>query len=167
MPAFDHKLSKPFYDFGKRNLQFWSVLTRRGLFAFLFAYLGIWFVSDKEFYTSLSVLLSLAVSFLIAFVVRYIIRRPRPHFDSSYTPWLKAWSFPSAHSAIAFALATSISLLAFDLFQTPIVWIGVVLLYASASMIAISRLAVGVHYLTDIIAGALIGILTSVILIGL
>lgn len=164
---FEHRLTKPFYTAGQQNFEFWSIITRRGLYSFLFAFAGIWFVTDREFYSTVVVVLSMLVSFLVTYIIRNIVRRPRPKFDTDFVPMLKDWSFPSAHSAVAFSLATSISLLAFQLWISPFVWLGVVILFAAALVIAISRLAVGVHFLSDAIVGALIGIATSVIFIGL
>ena len=69
-----------------------------------------------------------------------------------------SWSFSffSAHSANAFGLATS-TLIGFRLderlkYKGYAAW-----MYFWASMVAISRVFVGKHYLGDVIAGALIG----------
>ncbi len=68
----------------------------------------------------------------------------------------RSFSFFSAHSANAFGLATS-TLIGFRLdkrlkYKGYAVW-----MYFWASMVAISRVFVGKHYLGDVIAGALIG----------
>ena len=59
-------------------------------------------------------------------------------------------SFPSAHAAVAFATATVGSYLYFDVFGP---W-----LFIAAMAVAVSRVAVGVHYFTDVFFGALIGL---------
>ena len=68
----------------------------------------------------------------------------------------RSFSFFSAHSANAFGLATS-TLIGFRLdkrlkYKGYAAW-----MYFWASMVAISRVFVGKHYLGDVIAGALIG----------
>jgi membrane-associated phospholipid phosphatase len=59
-------------------------------------------------------------------------------------------SFPSGHTSTSFALATSISL-------TYPKWYIIVPSYLWAGSVAYSRLQLGMHYPSDVIAGALIG----------
>ncbi|HEY2614219.1 MAG TPA: phosphatase PAP2 family protein, partial [Chthoniobacterales bacterium] len=68
----------------------------------------------------------------------------------SQTNWTSWSSFPSDHAALFFALAWG-------------VWraskrVGPVLLLYVIIMICLPRLYVGIHYATDVIAGAVIGI---------
>lgn len=63
-------------------------------------------------------------------------------------------SFPSGHTIFLFALATTIYLY-------NKLW-GI-FFYVSALLIGVARIAVGVHYPTDILAGAILGILTGII----
>lgn len=95
---------------------------------------------------------------LIATIVKRIIGRGRPqHFDQfgtlSFQPnWLD-WtfqSFPSGHATTAFALAGVIG------FVSPR-WFYPALVFAAA--IALSRVSLGVHYTSDVVAGAILGLL--------
>jgi undecaprenyl-diphosphatase len=61
-------------------------------------------------------------------------------------------SFPSGHTIFFFALATVI-------YMKDRKWGA--FFYAVALVIGVSRVAVGVHYPTDILAGALLGIITG------
>lgn len=70
---------------------------------------------------------------------------------------LTAQSFPSLHAAFAFACATLLSYRA----KRSVV----AAVYSIALLIAVSRIYVGVHYPSDIVAGALLGI--GAVLIGL
>lgn len=63
-------------------------------------------------------------------------------------------SFPSDHAAIAFALSTIIMLV--------MPWWGK-LFYVLALGVAFGRVAVGVHYPTDIVVGATLGVLVALI----
>lgn len=85
--------------------------------------------------------------------LKYTIRRDRPF---SVYPDIRQKidandpSFPSGHSSVSFATATSLSL------DYP-KWYVIVPSYAWAGTVAYSRMHLGVHYPSDVIAGALIG----------
>jgi undecaprenyl-diphosphatase len=64
------------------------------------------------------------------------------------------FSFPSGHALNAFALATTLGL------AVPLLW--PVLLFLAVS-IAASRVVLGVHFLTDALAGSAIGALAGVL----
>ncbi|MBO0769488.1 MAG: phosphatase PAP2 family protein [Solirubrobacterales bacterium] len=80
--------------------------------------------------------------------MKRIVRRPRPQLDDlpQLTHTLSQLSFPSAHSTTSFAAARVYR----ELLPAP-------LLYGIASSLALSRLYLGVHYPSDIAAGALLG----------
>lgn len=86
--------------------------------------------------------------------------RPRPFVNNTVTMLVEKSnldpSFPSNHSAGAFALALTI------------LWkrrrVGVILLIAAFSM-ALSRIYIGVHYPLDVIVGALIALSVSCLVI--
>lgn len=100
----------------------------------------------------------LLVAGLAAFVARFgvteLIRlfyqRPRPFLDLPVHQLLtsREWSFPSGHATFFFALATAVYL--YDK-----KWGAG--FFIAALLIAISRVAAGVHYPSDIVAGFLIG----------
>ena len=104
---------------------------------------------------------SVALAAALELSLKGIIGRARPdsglgasHFD----PFSGSESLPSGHSALSFALATS---LAGDIRPT---WARVGL-YGLAAATALSRVNDDRHWLSDITAGALIGI-TSAKLVG-
>lgn len=59
-------------------------------------------------------------------------------------------SFPSGHTSVAFAAATSLTLAYFK-------WYVAVPAFAWAGSVAYSRMYLGVHYPSDVVAGAVIG----------
>jgi membrane-associated phospholipid phosphatase len=85
--------------------------------------------------------------------MKYSINRDRPFVTyPDITKKSKAGSpsFPSGHTSTAFATATSVSLLYPK-------WYIIVPSYLYAGTVAYSRMDLGVHYPSDVLAGALIG----------
>jgi membrane-associated phospholipid phosphatase len=84
------------------------------------------------------------------FGVKAAMRRERPRLEGIETtgPQPASLSFPSAHAATSFAGATLIGSLAPPL--RPV-------LYAAAALMAFTRPYLGVHYPSDVLAGAAVG----------
>jgi undecaprenyl-diphosphatase len=101
------------------------------------------------------VLLAVVAADLAADVGKYFVHRHRP-FEHQLGPSLETHSFPSGHAASAFAGAVALSAYAPR---------GRPVFYALAALIAFSRLYNGVHYPTDVIAGALVGATVSLLLL--
>jgi membrane-associated phospholipid phosphatase len=96
---------------------------------------------------------SLLSSAIITNILKYSINRPRPFvtypiIDKQATAGSP--SFPSGHTSDAFSLATSLSL-------TYPRWYIIIPSYAWAVAVAYSRMDLGVHYPSDVLAGAIIG----------
>jgi undecaprenyl-diphosphatase len=81
-------------------------------------------------------------------VVKFAVRRPRPNLEGlpPLAGTLSGLSYPSAHSATSFAAARMLSP---ALPAAP--------LYALAVGLALSRPYLGLHYPSDIVAGAALG----------
>jgi membrane-associated phospholipid phosphatase len=88
---------------------------------------------------------------------KLLFGRPRPEQSldaDGFSPFSGQASLPSGHSAIAFALATSLS----DDIHRPWATVG---LYGVATATAWSRVNDNRHWLSDVTAGALIGITSA------
>jgi membrane-associated phospholipid phosphatase len=86
-------------------------------------------------------------------LIKYAVNRTRPYdaYNNIDNPFrAHSASFPSGHTANAFALATSLTLATKK-------WYVAVPSYCYAATVAYSRLHLGVHYPTDVLAGAILG----------
>ena len=105
---------------------------------------------EDAIYTSTSVI----GTFAITYGMKYLINRKRPY--DQYPEKVYAYShesspsFPSGHTATAFALATSLCI------KYP-KWYIIAPTAVWACSVGISRMNEGVHYPSDVIAGAVIG----------
>lgn len=105
---------------------------------------------------SVHALLSAGLGFVIREMIGAIYFRQRPFVTHSFEPlislsWMDA-SFPSGHATAAFALAATV--MRYDR-----LWGGV--LIAFALLVSWGRVFVGVHYPLDVVAGAILGIMSA------
>jgi undecaprenyl-diphosphatase len=99
---------------------------------------------------ALTVFLSIAVLAVIVLAIKFTIRRRRPEGDwGAMYRTTDPHSFPSGHAARAVLIAV----LAIGLGPA---WLAA-LLWVWAPLVALARVTMGVHYLSDIVAGVLVG----------
>ena len=94
----------------------------------------------------------------LAGLVKMIVGEKRPNDTGALITIPHSHSFPSGHTATAFAGATMLS------FFVPR---GAPAFYVLAAAIAYSRLYVGVHYPLDVVGGAIIGAVTALLLLAI
>ena len=101
--------------------------------------------------------LSLAIAGVATVAGKTAFGRPRPEQSldaDAYSPFSGQASLPSGHSAAAFALATSLA----DDIHRPWATVG---LYGMATAVGWSRINDNRHWLSDVAAGALVGITSA------
>lgn len=89
-----------------------------------------------------------AGAYALNFAVKVAVRRRRPELEGlpPLSPVVSRLSFPSAHATTSFAAARIYRGLA-----------PAALLYPAAAAFAVSRPYLGVHYPSDVVAGAVLG----------
>lgn len=117
--------------------------------------LASWIKHDKELLKdAIYVGTSVAGAFVLTYGMKYLVDRERPYerWPDRVHPYSResSPSFPSGHTATAFALATSLSI------KYP-KWYVIAPSAIWACSVGVSRMNEGVHYPSDVLAGAAIG----------
>lgn len=104
------------------------------------------------------VAITVVFGYSFSMLLKAVIDRPRPDI----VPWLShvhLSSFPSGHSMMSAVVYLSLGLMLSDLTSRRLVKVFVVIApLAISAMVGLSRVYMGVHYPTDVIAGWWIGI---------
>jgi len=151
-----HRLNKPFYH----HEQFWRNLTNSVYWvppAYLISNLtyGI-AANDKEARRfALETTFSTAIGMTITEGLKLMVNRPRPtqtypDLINTYS-YTRSKSFPSGHSALAFATSTTMACQGKR-------WFVSIPVFTWSGTIGYSRMRLGKHYPTDVLAGAAIGV---------
>jgi len=128
------------------------------------AFIYFWFLAKNKLWSKriIFILVSLSISGLLNLLIKWLAGRYRPNmlekgfFGFNYfSVGYDLNSFPSGHTVTAFSLAAAVSIL-FP--RTGIV------AFIIAISIGMTRIILRSHYLSDVIAGAGIGILSAMIL---
>ncbi len=103
---------------------------------------------------SLHLLGAIVITAVIVLTIKLLVRRQRPEGDwGSIYRNTDPHSFPSGHSARAVVLATLVAGLG------PPWLIPIIILWVP--LLALARVAMGVHYLSDVLAGGVLGLLVG------
>lgn len=109
---------------------------------------------DQKLKNAIYVAASIGVDGVLTYSLKRLIARPRPFVDypNEIIPYTneESFSMPSGHTSLAFATATALSL------KYP-KWYVIVPGSIWACSVGYSRLNLGVHYPSDVLAGAVLG----------
>ena len=128
----------------------------------LYAFAAVFFAFVEQWPLVLLLAAAFAIERVIYFALKTFFKRNRPPeaipgFYSAITPSDK-FSFPSGHTSAAFLVTCAI---------VSVYPLTAFFLYPWAACVGIARVMLGVHFPTDVLAGALMGHTICVILIQL
>ena len=117
----------------------------------------LWWLGSDYWKTRAAVLaVGIALTAALVLLVKFTVRRRRPEGEwGAIYRATDPHSFPSGHAARA-------AMLAFVALGLGPVWLGVLLL-VWAPLVILARVAMGVHYLSDVLAGAAFGVVMGLV----
>jgi membrane-associated phospholipid phosphatase len=122
---------------------------------------GLYLIRRRQFYWLAAMASSVAGGGLLNKILKYVFHRPRPFFPDPILK-LSSYSFPSGHTMMATVLFGSLA--AYLLSRTTNWPERVLIIVATACLIAIvgfSRMYLGAHYLSDVLAAIAEGLAWS------
>lgn len=137
------------HPYNRSQARISRLISRTGdgpLYAVLAALL--WWQGEVEREAVLVALLAFALELPLYLLLKNALRRQRPVGLPVFITPSDRYSLPSGHTAAAFLMATVLAA-SFPLWAP--------LLFTWAILVGASRLLLGVHYLSDLVAGALLG----------
>ncbi|MDA0207847.1 MAG: phosphatase PAP2 family protein [bacterium] len=163
MKNIDQRLSEGFYNAGGAFRPFWFFVARFGLYFYLLVYLALVLIL-QDASQLIGMFFAVFIPSVIALCLQYFVKRPRPRTEATFDLWVHTYSFPSTHTAASFAASATLSHLFIISNVAAVSWY--VLLFAIvAGFIAASRLFTGVHYVSDVLAGFILGSLISILML--
>jgi len=105
---------------------------------------------------AVALILSVLATQLVVTLAKGLMSRPRPD-EGGAAADAAGFSFPSAHSASAVALYLMLALIAGSVLHKKLSWVAWVAAGLLVAAIGLSRVYLGAHYPTDVLAGWLTG----------
>jgi len=138
--------------------KFLQVITLTGTAVAWLLILPFFFYFDMSFrQQAYSMFIINAIMTLVVYIIKLIVRRPRPEFkdDRFLSVSFDIYSFPSGHAT----RAAYVSIL-MPIYTPWLAWFW----YGWAILMIMSRLLLGVHYISDILFGLVLGSLSMYVL---
>jgi undecaprenyl-diphosphatase len=139
-----------------RWVRWWSIGATRAGDGWLWSFCGVALLASRDadrYAAVVAALLAAAMGIVVFRVLKRAVGRKRPcvHEPHCWATFLPPdqFSFPSGHSITAFAVAVSLGY-----FYPPLL---AGLLFCAAS-VAASRILLGLHFLSDVLAGSALGV---------
>jgi len=126
---------------------------------FALAIIAFWLGDEATRHFVLLTAVAVIVAGGLTTVLKFLMRRSRPReMTGLYSTRYDPYSFPSGHATRVACLAMVFS------HQFPC-W--AVVFYASALFVALCRVALGIHYVSDVLVGQAVGFLASRVIVSI
>lgn len=144
------------FKYGEKIVQYGNIFLTRVIYVLFFVVLVIMaFEKDTRI---IRVVLVTGISFILVSVFRHLVNTPRPYTLYKFNPIVKkdkkGESMPSRHVFSAFVIGMAC------LYLDPVLGI---IVFADGILMCVGRVVAGVHFPKDVIAGAIIGIISGVL----
>lgn len=119
---------------------------------------GAFIVGDRGIRRAvIRVVMAMAIAWILARLGQHLWPMPRPFALGLGTQWLphgNSAGFPSTHSSVAFAFAAAVTAVAGR-------WYLASVALMLAALVAWSRISLGLHFPSDVLAGAAVGMASA------
>lgn len=148
------------YVYNSPRISFWLkllsfVISLSTVAAFTYMFFALWRTS---FFSAVRMSLVCGVPFAAVTLLRHIINAPRPY--ELYSFYIlppkdrRGRSFPSRHAFSVFCIGVCLCEISLAL--------GIILL-ALGVLLCVARILLGIHFVRDVLAGALIGVCSAIL----
>jgi len=138
-------------------MKFISLLASWPVVTAIFLFMALYFVQERSRYHLLALMLTIPIGMLMNAMLKYAFHRSRPAWDDPIL-MIGSFSFPSGHAMAATLLYGFLAAFVVRKVQA---WRWRVLAVLAAGLLIVligfSRLYLGVHYLSDVLAGMAAG----------
>ena len=144
------------HRYGEWIVKYGNIFVTRVVYVAFFMLLAILLIRKDE--RMIRVVFVTGISFILVSIVRHFINAPRPYTLYAFDPIVKkskaGESMPSRHVFSTFVIGMAF------FYTYPMIGI---IIFADGILMCFGRVAAGVHFPEDVIAGAIVGILSGVI----
>lgn len=167
IPSFDTQIQSFFLNIRNDNLtKIITFITNIGSASSLITLSLLILINIKNKKYSISIIINLISVFLISQLAKIIITRPRPIEINLIEA--SGYSYPSGHTMVSMAYFGFLAYLASIHIKNKILKnITITILIIIPTLIGLSRIYLGVHYPSDVLAGILLSIIYLTIFINL
>ncbi|MEO6353435.1 MAG: phosphatase PAP2 family protein [Burkholderiaceae bacterium] len=160
----DVKIANWFHSHATPSMtHFMLILTNLHGTLAIFSYsilMGLFLIRKKEWYWLLTLLASVPCGMSLNVLMKHAFQRARPIFDHPLLT-LSSYSFPSGHTAAAtlfYGVLAAYLVCHLKPWRWRIAAFTVILAVMMVTLVGLSRMYLGVHYLSDVLAAAAEGI---------
>ena len=151
----DHEITSSIRRWGQPQYPVWRFIASESIYGYVVLSMPLILTGRLVWW---QILLCFLTTYVLANALQQLVKRNRPDYErlTGYKMLLHTYSYPSGHSAMSASMAAAIA--DFTNFgNDAMMWSFILVAFALAFLIGISRVVVGVHYLADVFFGWFLG----------